>query len=389
MKNFFKAASILAAVSMMFAFASCQQQDPETPTKSDPAPVFKAETTEPVDLAPLGVTSITEAKVADEKIATVKAEGTKVTVTSVAKGTTAATVKVAGKKDGKDATGEVTFSITVAETGKITTTTPSGELTPTEDPVVPPATKYTCDGCGTEYDTEEEKNNCAKQAGCPKYVAEAYSFTADFTKLNTTITGITVAAESGGKAKLTATEEVAFDEVAVLYSRSEGKLIRRVAGDTYSINYGNSSLAKAGASGDGQFTAEEAEVGKTIVFTQKINDAQNRDGYVGVDLSKKSSIAATADVKVTFDFYTVANSACSADCGVVAVVDADGKVLASKTGLKLKTGAGSSEKETIEVTIKGGTKAYLLFSRNGCTKGGKSSGGIDLTGIKVEELTNN
>ncbi len=146
-----------------------------------------------------------------------------------------------------------------------------------------------------------------------------------------------------------ATEEVAFDEVAVLYSRSEGKLIRRVAGDTYSINYGNSSLAKAGASGDGQFTAEEAEVGKTIVFTQKINDAQNRDGYVGVDLSKKSSIAATADVKVTFDFYTVANSACSADCGVVAVVDADGKVLASKTGLKLKTGAGSSEKETIEV----------------------------------------
>lgn len=157
MKNFFKAASILAAVSMMFAFASCQQQDPETPTKSDPAPVFKAETTEPVDLAPLGVTSITEVKVADEKIATVKAEGTKVTVTSVAKGTTAATVKVAGKKDGKDATGEVTFSITVAETGKITTTNPSGELTakeetgenpgetptdpenPGEDPVVPPA----------------------------------------------------------------------------------------------------------------------------------------------------------------------------------------------------------------------------------------------------------
>lgn len=387
MKKFFKAASILAAVSMLFAFASCQQ-DPETPATSGTAPVFKAET-KTVDLSSLGVTSITEAKVADEKIATVKAEGTKVTVTSVAKGTTAATVKVEGKKDGKDATGEVTFSITVAETGKITTTTPSVELTPTEDPVVPPATKYKCDGCGTEYDTEEEKNNCAKQAGCPKYVAEAYSFTADFTKLNTTITGITVAAESSGKAKLTATEEVAFDEVAVLYSRSEGKLTRRAAGDTYSINYGNSSLAKAGASGDGQFTAEEAEVGKTIVFTQKINDAQNRDGYVGVDLSKKSSIATTADVKVTFDFYTVANKDCSDDCGVVAVVDADGKVLASKTGLKLKTGAGSSEKETIEVTIKGGTKAYLLFSRNGCTKKGKSSGGIDLTGIKVEELTNN
>lgn len=252
------------------------------------------------------------------------------------------------------------------------------------------ATKYKCDGCGTEYDTEAEKNNCAKQEGCPNYVAEAYSFTADFTKLNTTITGITVAAEDAkGKAKLKATEEVAFDEVAVLYSRSEGKLIRRAAGDTYSINYGNNSLAKAGASGNGQFTAEEAEVGKTIDFAQKIGDTQNRDGYVGVDLSKKSSIAATADVKVTFDFYTVANKDCSDDCGVVAVVDADGKVLASKTGLKLKTGAGSSEKETIEVTIKGGTKAYLLFSRNGCTKGGSSSGGIDVTGIKVEELTNN
>lgn len=388
MKKFFKAASILAAVSMLFAFASCQQ-NPEEEPKSGAAPVFKAEI-KTVDLSIISVTSITEAKVADEKIATVTAEGTKVTVTSVAKGTTAATITVEGKKDGKDATGTVTFSITVAETGKITTTTPSGELTAKEDPVVPPATKYTCDGCGTEYATEEEKSNCAKQEGCPKYVAVPYSLTADFTKLNTTITGITVAEEdTKGKAKLTATEEVAFDEVAVLYSRSEGKLIRRVAGDTYSINYGNSSLAKAGASGDGQFTAEEAEVGKTIVFTQKINDAQNRDGYVGVDLSKKSSIAATADVKVTFDFYTVANSACSADCGVVAVVDADGKVLASKTGLKLKTGAGSSEKETIEVTIKGGTKAYLLFSRNGCTKGEKSSGGIDLTGIKVEELTNN
>ena len=43
------------------------------------------------------------------------------------------------------------------------------------------ATKYKCDGCGTEYDTEEEKNNCAKQAGCPNYVAEATSLSLDFT----------------------------------------------------------------------------------------------------------------------------------------------------------------------------------------------------------------
>ena len=141
MKKFFKAASILAAVSMLFAFASCQQ-NPEEEPKSGTSAVFKAET-KTVDLSIISVTSITEAKVADEKIATVKAEDTKVTVTSVAKGTTAATVKVEGKKDGKDATGEVTFSITVAETGKITTTTPSVELTPTEDPVVPPAEEGT------------------------------------------------------------------------------------------------------------------------------------------------------------------------------------------------------------------------------------------------------
>ena len=141
MKKFFKAASILAAVSMLFAFASCQQ-NPEEEPKSGTSAVFKAET-KTVDLSIISVTSITEAKVADEKIATVKAEGTKVTVTSIAKGTTAATVKVEGKKDGKDATGEVTFSITVAETGKITTTTPSVELTPTEDPVVPPAEEGT------------------------------------------------------------------------------------------------------------------------------------------------------------------------------------------------------------------------------------------------------
>ena len=43
----------------------------------------------------------------------------------------------------------------------------------------PAATKYTCTNCGTEYGTEAEKNNCAKQAGCPKYVAEATKYTCD------------------------------------------------------------------------------------------------------------------------------------------------------------------------------------------------------------------
>ena len=41
----------------------------------------------------------------------------------------------------------------------------------------PAATKYKCDGCGTEYDTEEEKKACAKQEGCPKYVAVAPAIT--------------------------------------------------------------------------------------------------------------------------------------------------------------------------------------------------------------------
>ena len=117
MKKFFKAASILAAVSMLFAFASCQQ-DPETPATSGTAPVFKAET-KTVDLSSLDVTSITEVKVVDENIATVEYDGTKVTVKSKAKGTTAATVKVAGKKGDKDATGEAALTITVSETGKL------------------------------------------------------------------------------------------------------------------------------------------------------------------------------------------------------------------------------------------------------------------------------
>lgn len=148
MKKFFKAASILAAVSMMFAFASCQQ-DPETPATSGTAPVFKAET-KTVDLSSLGVTSITEAKVADEKIATVKADGAKVTVKSVAKGTAKITAKVTGA-DSK--TGTVDISVTVAETGKITVSgtssvkwdepeTPTKPETPTE-PVDPPASENT------------------------------------------------------------------------------------------------------------------------------------------------------------------------------------------------------------------------------------------------------
>ena len=142
MKKIFKAASILAAVSMLFAFASCQQ-DPETPATSGTAPVFKAET-KTVDLSSLGVTSITEVKVVDENIATVTADAAKVTVTSKAKGTTAATVKLAGKKGDKDATGEAALTITVSETGKLEVKgLDSIELTVT--PETPAATTFAID----------------------------------------------------------------------------------------------------------------------------------------------------------------------------------------------------------------------------------------------------
>ena len=283
----------------------------------------------------------------------------------------------------KDETGkDVSLNVTVAEDkNSFSYTEGEGEdaytLTYKKAPEAPKAAKV----------TYTVKTAAPADPETPTEPAPKYSFTADMTKLGTTIEGIVAATEdSSGKAKLTVSEETVFDGSAVLYSRSEGKLIRRKAGETYSINYGNSSLAKAGASGNGQFTAEEAAVGSTIDFGQKIGEAQNRDGYVGVDLTKVETLTADKDVKITFSFYTVANKDCSDDCGVVAVVDANGRVLASKTGLKLKTGAGSGDVETVEVTVKGQTQAYLLFSRNGCTKSGKGSGGIDVTGITVAEL---
>lgn len=130
MKKFFKAASIFAAVSMLFAFASCQQ-NPEEEPKSGAAPVFKADTTT-VDLSVISVASVTEVKSDNEKVATATKDGTKVTVKSVAKGTAKITAKVTGA-DSKTGTAEI--SVTVAETGKITAGNPSVTWDKQEEPV--------------------------------------------------------------------------------------------------------------------------------------------------------------------------------------------------------------------------------------------------------------
>ena len=149
MKKFFKAASILAAVSMMFAFASCQQ-DPETPSTSGAAPVFKAET-KTVDLSSISVASVTEVSSDNEKVATATKEDAtatkedaKVTVKSVSKGTAKITAKVTGA-DSKTGTAEI--SVTVAETGKITVSgTPSVNWDKQEEPANPFAIDITAAG---------------------------------------------------------------------------------------------------------------------------------------------------------------------------------------------------------------------------------------------------
>ena len=142
MKKFFKAASILAAVSMLFAFASCQQ-DPETPATSGTAPVFKAET-KIVDLSSISVASVTEVSSDNKKVATATKEDAKVTVKSVSKGTAKITAKVTGA-DSKTGTAEI--SVTVAETGKITVSgTPSVNWDKQEEPATTFAIDITASG---------------------------------------------------------------------------------------------------------------------------------------------------------------------------------------------------------------------------------------------------
>lgn len=144
MKKFFKAASILAAVSMLFAFASCQQ-NPEEEPQSGTAAVFKAET-KTVDLSSISVASVTEVSSDNEKVATATKEGAKVTVKSVSKGTAKITAKVTGA-DSKTGTAEI--SVTVAETGKITVSgTPSvtwDKQEEPENPEPPAATGFVVD----------------------------------------------------------------------------------------------------------------------------------------------------------------------------------------------------------------------------------------------------
>lgn len=167
MKKFFKAASILAAVSMLFAFASCQQ-DPETPSTSGTAAVFKAET-KTVDLSSISVASVTEVSSDNEKVATATKEGAEVTVKSVSKGTAKITAKVTGA-DSKTGTAEI--SVTVAETGKITVSgTPSVTWDKQEEPEPPAAT-----GTVWEFETAPD---CADSANSNKITQVGASLAAD------------------------------------------------------------------------------------------------------------------------------------------------------------------------------------------------------------------
>lgn len=97
------------------------------------------------------------------------------------------------------------------------------------------------------------------------------------------------------------------------------------------------------------------------------------DRYCGFDASK---VSANAEITVTFDYDVKKSSSASSDTGALAIVDGTGKVLASKSGLKLQNGSDSGK---ISAKIAKDGKAILYFSR-----GNAGGGGLDVTSITAK-----
>ena len=253
------------------------------------------------------------------------------------------------------------------------------------------ATKYTCDGCGTEYDTEEEKNNCAKQAGCPKYEAvvpaEPQAVTYDSTALTEAdLTTIGVAEWASKLYNFPIATEMTTKElsnnVVVGWKGSKAGVLRfraEAAGvaNITSLNY-NGGLGNAG---------DMVAVGSKITATI--------DRYVGV-----KTVAGTAYTYKLTGFVTGINKAEAAKNGAlvdtgsltgkVALVAADNTVLAVHE-LELNKGATTWKDVNQELTgsiTATDTEVRVVFSREGAQKykeSGKTysgSGGFDV--VKLE-----
>ena len=154
--------------------------------------------------------------------------------------------------------------------------------------------------------------------------------------------------------KVTYTSDTYYDTVVFLYSKSEGLRIRK---DTNYINYNGSNL------NDTTATVGSAYPGSTDV-----------DRYCGFDASKAG---VTSDITVEFAYKVVNSTNASDDTGLIAIVDGNKKVLAVKTGLKVKSG---SDTGTISAKIPATDKAILYFSR-----GGQNGGGLDVTAITAKK----
>lgn len=258
----------------------------------------------------------------------------------------------------------------------------------------PAATKYKCDGCGTEYATEAEKENCAKQAGCPKYVAvapaEPQAVTYDSTALtDADLTAIGVEAWASSLYKFPASTELTTKElsnnVVVAWKGSKSGVLRFRAAtegvaNITSLNY-NGGLSNAG---------DMVDVGSKISATI--------DRYVGV-----KTVASTAYTYKLTGFVTGIEQAQAAKndalvdtgslTGKVALVAADNTVLAVHE-LEINKGAATWKDGNQELTgsiTTTDTEVRVVFSREGAQKFDSSkpegsqyggSGGFDV--VKLE-----
>ena len=217
---------------------------------------------------------------------------------------------------------------------------------------------YKCDNCGTEYGTQEEAAACAKQSGCPKYVAKATAATYDFSALTTTdFTALGTSdsnfySDSSGNAKntlkISAGTYTLANKVSV-YNKSDNAIMVRTASTT-----------------DATPTGLNYNGGEKTDLTEGVTIA---------DVSRYVSFPIDGAGKITVDYKSITSASGSETCQV-GLFDSDGTVI--KVASVDTTKSNTSTAATMEATVSAATTVYVVFSRNGA-----SGGGLDLNKITV------
>ena len=267
----------------------------------------------------------------------------------------------------------------------------------------PAATKYKCDGCGTEYGTEAEKNNCAKQAGCPKYVAPgAQPVNIVFNTLtdaDKTALGLTYASNLFSVEAASSGKDATLSNGSKLHWKGSKPGSFRLRSTSEDL----STVSSVNYNGGFQAVGSIGAVGSTLT------NASTTDRYISVPVVAGTTYTYSIPAKVT---VVASKDLAAADKdtswkGRMGIVDGSDKVLAfnefemngryyddskdSSNAADAITGAASAADKSPTLT---GTftatdnEVRIVFSREGAKKSSGSSGGFDVISITLTPAAN-